>query len=411
MKSKDFYDFGEELQKIVQTAIDSNDFKELNKVVKATVNDAVEAVRSGVAEVSENMAKAKENRAQAQTGTVQAEYTEIKNEEVKPQTSYKQREKEQARYFVAHPKGEILGTAMIIVGFTISTFLGIALIGVIALRVVFDGMSVLMVPIVIMAVILALLLFMGIKGRMMTSRAKRFRNYRKILDDREFCDIDELADGIGKTPEYVVKDVKRMIEAKWFLQGHLDKLEKCLIISDKMYKHYNLAQQSLEAREAEAKAEADRLADGKYSDEVRAMLLEGKRYIQHIRECNDAIPGVEISVKMSRLELIVSKIFAQVEKNPAVAPELHQFMTYYLPTTEKLLDAYRDLDAQPVQGQNIVETKKEIEATLDTLNQAFEKLLDSFYKDLAWDVSTDISVLNTMLAKEGLTEDELQMHA
>ena len=30
MKSKDFYEIGEELQKIVQTAIDSNDFKELN---------------------------------------------------------------------------------------------------------------------------------------------------------------------------------------------------------------------------------------------------------------------------------------------------------------------------------------------------------------------------------------------
>lgn len=38
---------------------------------------------------------------------------------------------------------------------------------------------------------------------------------------------------------------------------------------------------------------------------------------------------------------------------------------------------------------------------------AFEKLLDSIFEDTAMDVSSDISVLNTVLAQEGLTEDEL----
>ena len=53
-------------------------------------------------------------------------------------------------------------------------------------------------------------------------------------------------------------------------------------------------------------------------------------------------------------------------------------------------------------------SKKEIEDTIDTLNIAFEKLLDSLFQDTAWDVSSDISVLHTMLAQEGLTEDGLK---
>ena len=57
-----------------------------------------------------------------------------------------------------------------------------------------------------------------------------------------------------------------------------------------------------------------------------------------------------------------------------------------------------------MQGPNIQKSKKEIEDTLDTINQAFEKLLDSFFKDTAWDISSDISVLQTMLAQEGLTK-------
>ena len=66
------------------------------------------------------------------------------------------------------------------------------------------------------------------------------------------------------------------------------------------------------------------------------------------------------------------------------------------------------MDRQPVQGENISASKREIEDTIDTLNVAFEKILDSIFRDTAWDVSTDISVLHTVLAQEGLTEDDFE---
>ena len=52
-------------------------------------------------------------------------------------------------------------------------------------------------------------------------------------------------------------------------------------------------------------------------------------------------------------------------------------------------------------------TKLEIECTLDTINEAFENLLDRFFEDTAWDIASDISVMKTMLAQEGLTDDPL----
>ena len=106
--------------------------------------------------------------------------------------------------------------------------------------------------------------------------------------------------------------------------------------------------------------------------------------------------------------MLVDRIFDRVEQNPETVDDIHRLMDYYLPTTIKLLEAYEDLDAQPVQGENIISSKKEIEKTLDTLNTAFEKLLDDLFQDTAWDVSSDISVLNMMLAQEGLTEDGIK---
>lgn len=83
-------------------------------------------------------------------------------------------------------------------------------------------------------------------------------------------------------------------------------------------------------------------------------------------------------------------------------------MSYYMPTTEKLVRAYQQIDEETILGRNMTKAKEEIAETLDTINEAYEKLYDSMYVDVAMDVSSDISVLKTMFAQEGLAKDELK---
>ena len=194
-----------------------------------------------------------------------------------------------------------------------------------------------------------------------------------------------------------------MISKGWFLEGHVDKQETCLITSNETYDQYVATQKQLEERDARAKEEKDQ----KISPQVQEVLDKGNEFLRKIRESNDAIPGEEISRKISRMELIIQKIFERAKAHPEIIPDLNRLMDYYLPMTVKLLDAYEDMDSQPVQGENIASSKREIEETIDTLNVAFEKLLDSVFEDTAMDVSSDISVLHTVLAQEGLTENEL----
>ena len=137
-------------------------------------------------------------------------------------------------------------------------------------------------------------------------------------------------------------------------------------------------------------------------------MAEGRRYIRQIREANDAIPAQDVSEKLDRLENITTRIFDCVEERPEKMPEIRKFMNYYLPTTLKLVNAYRDFYEQPVMSQNIAGARQNIENALDTINTAFENLLDSLYQDDAMDVSTDISVLKSMLAQEGLTGKDFQ---
>lgn len=209
-----------------------------------------------------------------------------------------------------------------------------------------------------------------------------------------------------------------MISKGWFRQGHMDGEKKCLILSNRAYEEYL----QIETRRQQSKAEEPvkkeektqentkekEAKNEKLTPEVQKIIDQGDAFIRKIHECNEAIPGEEISAKISRMEMLVDRIFDRVEENPQSVSDIRKLMEYYLPTTIKLLEAYEQLDKQPVDGENIQTAKREIEATLDTLNTAFEKLLDDLFQDTMWDVSSDISVLNTMLTQEGLKEDGMK---
>ena len=270
----------------------------------------------------------------------------------------------------------------------------------------------LVLPMGIIDVFLVASVALGIKGSRQEGLAKRFRRYQQVIGERTFCLIEELSAAIGKKPKFVQKDLRKMIRDGFFPQGYLDKKETCLITDQQTYQQYLQTEKAYEVRAQEAQADgrkagaqqASASTAAPHGSEYQELLAEGQSYIRHIHTCNDKIEDPVISEKLDRMEMIVTRIFTEAGRNPDIADDLKKMMSYYLPTTKKLLDAYCELDEQPVPGENIETTKREIAATLDTLNNAFAKLLDDLFEEKAWDISSDISVLNTMLAQEGLTE-------
>ena len=84
-------------------------------------------------------------------------------------------------------------------------------------------------------------------------------------------------------------------------------------------------------------------------------------------------------------------------------------MSYYLPTSLKLLNTYAALPAQDVQGENVTEAKQNIERSMDLLVTAFENQLDKLYQSDALDISSDVSALEGMLNLDGLTGSDFKM--
>ena len=141
---------------------------------------------------------------------------------------------------------------------------------------------------------------------------------------------------------------------------------------------------------------------------VNAQIAEGRAALHNLREADKAIEDEAVSARLKRMTEAGATIFDALEKEAARAAEVRRFMNYYLPTADKLLKQYRDLLKTGSQGKNIQGAMRSIENSLELIATAFEKQLDSLYRHEAMDIQTDIDVLETMLAADGIRVDSKQ---
>ena len=166
------------------------------------------------------------------------------------------------------------------------------------------------------------------------------------------------------------------------------------------------------ASEPEAQPEPDVQAEPARASADESGISESAATLSRLTELNDLILDDGVSAKIDRIAELTGDIYSFVEKNPERSGEVRKFMNYYLPTTMKLLTSYSLLEKQSYQGENIVNARHDIEKILDTLVHAFEKQLDQLFATDAVDISSDIHVLETMIAKDGLNAENngYQLH-
>lgn len=245
-------------------------------------------------------------------------------------------------------------------------------------------------------------------GIRLSRRLKRARRYVELAGRNNYINVEDIALHTGRTKKAVRKDVKKMLAKGYFPQGHLDAQESCLMLDNKIYEEYLSLEKQRKAQEREQtkRAKPEPAPQPETVSELDAMIASGQDCIRRLRDMNDNIAGEDISAKLFRLENLLKEIFDRLKEQPEQMPKMRKFMDYYLPTTLKLVKAYEQFDAMSIQGQDILEAKAEIEETLDTINSAFGELLNKMFRETAFDVTTDAQVLQTMLAKEGLTREK-----
>jgi len=152
----------------------------------------------------------------------------------------------------------------------------------------------------------------------------------------------------------------------------------------------------------EAPYEPERSGDEK----IDALLVEGETAVVEMRRLRDSIPIESVKLKIDELVEITDKIFKKMLVEPSVYSQVKRFADFFLPTSVKLLNAYDRFGQSGVDGENITGTMERIDSALDMTLDSYKKFFDSLFENQALDIETDISVLETMLKRDGFLEKD-----
>lgn len=222
-----------------------------------------------------------------------------------------------------------------------------------------------------------------------TRKFTRYKNYHAFLTGRTVVRISDISQTQGISARVVKRDLQTMINSGYFEFGtYIDyELDSLVLCSD-----------TAEEIRSSAKSFQEDFFQSEEPRENQYMST-----ISELRELNYSIADISISNKIDKIEELTAKIFRHIEEHPEKQPQIRRFVSYYLPTTIKLLRSYSTLEKQGVKGENIMAAKENIGRILDTLALGYEQQLDQLFRADAMDIAADISVLENLMQQDGLS--------
>ncbi len=139
---------------------------------------------------------------------------------------------------------------------------------------------------------------------------------------------------------------------------------------------------------------------------VDAVIVFQQSQIAEVENCATFVmrDSLNVAIQLENICRVHRCLLYALAKRPEFLPKLQRFFGYYVPTLLKFCNAYCDLLQQnrtsaSVSAQN---TMAELETAFASLEQAFRKKADELYGAVHLDISSDISVLDAILRRDGL---------
>ena len=137
------------------------------------------------------------------------------------------------------------------------------------------------------------------------------------------------------------------------------------------------------------------------------VITKGQEMLNTIHDENYVITDETLSAQMDTLSDKCMQIFRTVSEEPSKAPQVRKFMSYYLPTTLKVLANYRTMQERGVSYYEMNQARESAVRCMDMVLTACQKQIDALHKENMLDISTDIDVMEQMLKRDGYVDNEI----
>ena len=137
-----------------------------------------------------------------------------------------------------------------------------------------------------------------------------------------------------------------------------------------------------------------------------------QQQLQQLEAARSALTGLQqaaakvedpaMTQDLRKIESVCRQIVEEMEKQQRFNDQARRLVDYYLPMLTKLLETYDELEADPLQTQNIQNSRQNIKKTVKLCAEAFVKQWDDLHEHQSMEIQADSEVLETLLVKQGL---------
>lgn len=140
----------------------------------------------------------------------------------------------------------------------------------------------------------------------------------------------------------------------------------------------------------------------KASDEINDIIKSGRKNLMGLRRMSMEIKHARARTLSTEICVTIERIFRTLKEKPDQISSLRPFFNYYLPTLEKILVKYKEIESSGVPTEEITQSTI---TCLEDIKMATEKQYNNLFENDILDLTVEMEVLTQICKRDGLLTD------
>ena len=140
----------------------------------------------------------------------------------------------------------------------------------------------------------------------------------------------------------------------------------------------------------------------KASDEINDIIKRGRNNLMGLRRMSMEIKHARARTLSTEICGSIERIFRTLKEKPDQISSLRPFFNYYLPTLEKILIKYKEIESSGVPTEEITQSTI---TCLEDIKMAMEKQYNNLFENDILDLTVEMEVLTQICKRDGLLTD------
>lgn len=236
--------------------------------------------------------------------------------------------------------------------------------------------------------------------------AINYSRYRRELGNSTIISIRDLASAVSQTEEETIKDLLYFMKQNYFKQARIVENDSIFILDIPTFKLYKENLGKIPSYKKEEIGQVEDLS----TYQAEEIIGNCEKLLEEMKKRRDSITSLSFNKSLEPLFENIEDILNIVKKYPEKAISLNKFNDFYMPTAAKLVESYQEFEQIDTDDAKILKSMIEIQSSINTITEAFDKVKVELISDRAMDVKTDIDTINLVLKQEGLLEGDFKDH-